>query len=462
MPVNGGIYLSKIIVAGAGHGGIVAAMHLAKEGHSVTIYEKSSEAELGLLQVDAFDTKAMDYAGIPVPEKFRAQKNRITFVPLDKNASPITLPASDDNTALSADRKELVNYLLSLAREAGVKVVFDCETIAPIVLGSRVAGIKTTMGDFFGDLIIDAAGLHSPLRMQLPDFMCIQKELPTYDVIHTYRAYFNRVEGVPEPATNYNIYIKHDGTVGFSWLVTEKEDVDVLIVRFHEISDEDILSSLKELHEENPHMGTTLLKKASYHDIPVRQPLAVFVADGYAAVGDSACMTYPIKGSGISYCLKAGTILANAVKEDKDGLYNAETLWNYEHNFYKEIGFDACRLAVLKTLLPYVTAQEVSDIFEAKIITTDELVMLSSDSLGTLLNKKGLAALKDRVKLLNDFPESKKKLLNMLLWFGKVAVTEPFFPQKYDRKDVMKWNEKLNEAFCEIAFKDEPEITDLF
>ena len=35
--------MSKFIVAGAGHGGVVAAMKLARAGHDVTIFEKSKE-----------------------------------------------------------------------------------------------------------------------------------------------------------------------------------------------------------------------------------------------------------------------------------------------------------------------------------------------------------------------------------------------------------------------------------
>ena len=38
----------KIIVAGAGHGGIVAAYYLALEGYDVTVYEKGKKGKLGL------------------------------------------------------------------------------------------------------------------------------------------------------------------------------------------------------------------------------------------------------------------------------------------------------------------------------------------------------------------------------------------------------------------------------
>ena len=56
--------MSKIIVAGAGHGGIVAAMYLSIEGHDVTVYEKQEKSSVGLDQRDFLDASALDFAGI--------------------------------------------------------------------------------------------------------------------------------------------------------------------------------------------------------------------------------------------------------------------------------------------------------------------------------------------------------------------------------------------------------------
>ena len=50
--------MSKIIVAGAGHGGVVAAIKLAEAGHDVTIFEKSKEGCIGLPQSDVAEKSA--------------------------------------------------------------------------------------------------------------------------------------------------------------------------------------------------------------------------------------------------------------------------------------------------------------------------------------------------------------------------------------------------------------------
>ena len=59
----------KIIVAGAGHGGLTAAALLAKAGFDVTIYERNEEGKLGYDWTDIFDPKALDVVGCPRPEE---------------------------------------------------------------------------------------------------------------------------------------------------------------------------------------------------------------------------------------------------------------------------------------------------------------------------------------------------------------------------------------------------------
>ena len=124
--------------------------------------------------------------------------------------------------------------------------------------------------------------------------MCVNREIQKYDIINTYRGYFNKIPGIPDPETTYNIYLRDNGSVGFSWLVTEEEQIDVLIGRFYEPEEGEILSILQTMHEENPHMGKDLLKCGKYAKIPVCQPLSILVSEGYAAIGDCAFMTVPL------------------------------------------------------------------------------------------------------------------------------------------------------------------------
>ena len=439
--------MAEIIIAGAGHGGLVAAERLAAAGHSVTVFEKNTKENCGLSQTDFFDASAMEIAGIEVPEKWHAPNNQLTFVPLEDDAPSLTLPRSKNGATLAVDRRELFHFLAGRAEAAGVKFCCGVGIQSPIVLGSRVAGIKTDEGDYYGDLIIDACGVHSPLRSALPDFMHIEKSPAQYDCLHTFRACYAKNPSAPDPEDYYKLFLDSDGTVGFSWVITNADCVDVLIVRFPPITVADVEAELAKLRGWNPHIGTTLVSGGSFTDIPVRQPLAVLVADGYAAVGDSAFMTYAVKGSGIAFAVRAGVMLANAVAADSDCLFTADTLWEYQKAFFKEIGFDACRVAILKNLLPYLTAKELSDLFKKGFITSEELEKISSDGRDSLINSGFISLLREKIKLLGGAPEFTSKIVNIIVWLGKFAVTEPMFPNKYDREDVARWAARYTEVF---------------
>lgn len=447
--------MSSIIVAGAGHGGMVAAMKLARLGHTVTVYEKSTLEELGLPHRDTFDEGAMEFAELEIPESWRAPNNIITFVPLGGDDVSVTLPESKNARSLTVERKELIRYLVSLAQEAGVEFVFGDEVIAPVILGSRIAGITARSGTHLADLVIDACGVNSPLRSALPDFTFIQKTPERFDVLHTYRAYYEKVKDAPEPETPYNVLVKDDGTVGLSWLITESDFVDVLIARFEKTELCGFCKPLSELYIDYPCMGKALLRGGKVTDIPVRQPLAVFVADGYAAVGDSAFMTYAVKGSGIAYSIIAGALLAKAVEQDTDCLFNCTTLWEYEKAFFKQIGFEACRTALLKNLLPYLTAKEVSELFASEIVTTQDLEKLRYPSVGSLLSSQMISEVKEKLHRFKGMPTLRKKLLDLVVWFGKLTVIEPTLPSEYERGAVAKWAERYNDFFESIKYVED-------
>ncbi len=442
--------MSEIIVAGAGHGGLVAAWKLAQLGHKVTVYERYARENLGYDQKDPVDSAYFDYAGITYPEEWHAPNNVITLVPIDETVAPVTLPEEKSASTLIVERRELLAFLIDLCEKAGVHFAFGCEVREPVVLGSRIIGIMTSQGIRLADLIIDACGIDSPVRRNLPDFTHVQKELGRFDRLNVYRAYYNRIEGKPDPEHRYYVYVNANGTVGFTWLITEPDSADILIARFGEVTEADIKENLDFVCEKNEHVGRELVRGGKVVDIPVRQPLAVFIADGYAAVGDSACMTIPLKGSGIGYSIKAGSILARAVEADRDGLFNCDTLWKYEREFFHEIGFAACTIALEKNLLPYLTAKDVSDFIASGILTAEELAELNTDKIEYLRKNKIVSTVKNKLKLLNEMPELRNKGLKIVGWFGRVKLVEPLFPTKYDRDDVEKWAEHYNEFFESI------------
>lgn len=447
--------MSEIIIAGAGHAGLVAAMKIANAGHKVTVFERKKREDCGLDQWDYFAESAIEYADIPYPESYRAENNQITFVPLDEDVPSLTMPENRNDRTLKVYRKEFLNRLINLCIDAGVVFEFGVSVFSPVVFGSRIVGVETDKGIYYADLIIDCCGVDSALRKKLPEFTMIEKEYNPFDVLFTFRASFENLRDMPQPENRYNVILKDDGTKGMSWVVTEENEVDILIARFNSFSDEEYVNTLKTLKSLYPHIGEKKLSGGDVTPIPVRQPTAVLVADGYAAAGDSAFMTYAVKGSGIAYSLMAGTMLAEIVNDDEDGLFNCDTLWEYEKRFIKEIGFDACRIAVMKNCLPYISAQEVSDMFRNGLITSKELEYFANIDFQTAIKTKIIQIVKDKIRVLNGNPEFKAKMLAIVVWLGRFSVVEPAFPNRYNRDEVRKWATKYNEFFDSIRKPNE-------
>ena len=434
--------MSEIIVAGAGIGGLISAMKLAGTGHSVTLFEGRKKEDCAHEQIDAFDATAMQYAGIEIPEGYVCPPNQITYYAEDMSLKPLAVPVSETYFNITVDRKKLFNYFLSLAAEAGVKVEFETKVISPLVSGDRVCGVKTDKGDFHCDLLIDSCGIDSPIRQNLPETMMIDKVAGKYDYINSYRVTFDRRTDLPDPEHRYSIYFLSD--YGFIWLITEEDYVDVLIVNMQDISSFNISDLMSKLRQRNPHMGKGKIRNGRFCRIPVRQPLAVFVANGYAAIGDAAFMTAPIKGSGISNSLIAATILTNVINEDNDNEYTVENLWKYEWQYFNETGFNACKQALVKDIIPYLTAEEINEVFSRGLMTSDDLIKIFSKNFSV---PRLVLTLREKIKTINDLPVFRSQLLMLISWMGRFSILDNSLPEKYKKDDVIKWRDKYNSFF---------------
>ena len=442
----------KIIVAGAGHGGIVAAYYLALEGYDVTVYEKGKKGKLGLKQTDSVHLDGFELSGIPVPEDYKVVRTPITFCVPGTDIEPISQVQSDDSYTVEIDRNALYKHLISLAEDAGAKFVYNCEITEPLILGGRVVGIKTNKGDIYADMVIDACGLYSPLRMNLPDFMNITKMPGMHDILHTYRAYFNRLKSAEEPKFKYEVSLIPGDDCGLMWVITHEKTVDVFLGFFKGIDEEKIENCLEILRKDNPHIGQRLLKGGNVVDIPVRQPLAIMVADGYAAVGDSAFMTIPVKGSGIGYAMRAGKLLADCIASDTDGIYDKETLWEYQSKFFEDIGFGACMLAVVKGLFPMLTMDDLEYALGGKLISSEDFSMFGSEAgLGKIITSLKASVIMDKAKKIVGFPDLRKLISTAAKNVAKMKVVESRYKDVYTPENAEKWAKLYNSFFENVS-----------
>lgn len=438
---------NKIIVAGGGHGGITAGMLLAKHGYDVTVYEKNTRENMGHDWTDIFDKKGFTALGLDLPdESLYNLKHDMTFYgPAMETALHQNTPV--DQLEIQMERRDIYNYIIEHAEKAGVKFVYGCEITGAVLFGNRIAGIKTADGEIYADLVIDAAGMNSPVRKSLPHWLGVQNNSIDYEQFYVYRAFWNKTAEVDD-INAFKVLMLHENKLGITWVATEEEHTDVLIGRFKPFDMAEVDRTMASLRKDNDSIGTEMLRGGQFVNIPVRQPLGVLVADGYAAIGDSAFMTVPIIGSGIANSFKAARILADAVIADIDNAFSAETLWKYQTEFYKKIGSGLAPLACVKLMLTRLEGHELDYIFRTGILNADDMTIgADSTNLAAMLGGMAPADIVIKLRGLINNTVVLKKVVRMGLELLRATAVTSAMPKKYDRKAVLKWVKQYNSCF---------------
>lgn len=436
----------KIIVAGAGHGGIAVAAQLAQQGFDVTVYERGAEGTLGYDWTDIFAPGALGIAGISMPpaDKFEYKENMTFYSPnMNKGVRQDVKP---DQLEIKMERRDIYEHLINHAVECGAKFVYECNIEEPILIGSRVVGIKTSLGDFYGDLVIDACGIDSPVRTKLPAGLGIEKRPGEFAQFNVFRAFYNK--GTDEEVEDkYKVCLLPAGNKGVGWIAAEEEYSDLLIGLFDELTEEKVEEISAIFREQNPVLGTELKRGGQFVKIPVRQPLAILVADGYAAIGDSAFMTVPIIGSGIANSLRASKMLADTIIADKCGAFSRDTLWNYQVKYYKYLGSGLAQLACVKLMLTEITPEELDYLFDTGVLTPKELTIgADSTNLMSFINFTPLE-LVDKAKSVIKDPVLLKKIILTGIRIGKVIAVTSIMPRQWSKERVLNWAKQYKACF---------------
>lgn len=436
----------KIIVAGMGHGGLAVAANLAKAGFDVTVYEQKSAGTLGYDWTDIFDPKAFDVAGLPMPDhKLYTYKEDMTFFNPSMTVG-LRQHVPESQREIKMERRDLYAHLIHCAEESGAHLVYDCKVIGPIMTGSRVVGISTELGNFYGDLVIDACGIDSPVRKNLPMHVPIEKNVSRLDRITIYRAFFNRAD-MHEVKDRFKVILFADGICGISWIATEDKYTDLLIGRFENFDMNEAERFADFLRRTNLQLGHKVMRGGQFVQIPVRQPLSVMVWNGYAAIGDSAFMTVPLIGSGIANSLRAARMLADTVLADEYGRYDCETLWPYEVRYFRTLGRGFAPLAAAKRILLKMSPQDIDYFFESGTLNEDNITMTADfHSLFDLipfdpadLLKKGRNICKNKTAL--------KKLLSGAPKIAGAMVASAAVPPHWDEHAVRRWAARYEACF---------------
>ena len=431
----------KIVVIGAGHGGLQAAKELSKNGFEVTLYEKNLPEKVSYDWWDDVEPTVFEELEIELPENSR-KTGRTSFVP-PFSEDAVYIEKEENANEWSIKRNDFVLLLAKSAQEAGAIIKFNTTVENLIIENNEVKGVIVKNEKIFADLVIDSSGIDSVFRKEVAKIFNMTKEIDKNDAFTVYRAFVKAANGENLPKNHKKkVYLKYLGMPGISWCICEPDGlVNILIGRVGEMHESEFKNALSKLKKVNPVISDDIVMGGEFGRIPVRHPLTKMVGKGYVSIGDCAFMTIPLTGSGISNSLRAGQILADEII--KNNSVSVETLWKYQVKYYEEIGAEHFFADYVKRTLLLSDNEDIKYIFESGIITEEDLCNFSS----------GKALKFTPQELILKLSKCMKKsyfvitILSALLKGIKAKNRAMKIPQKYDEEKIKLWQTKVERLF---------------
>lgn len=446
----------NIAVIGMGQGGMVAAYYLAKAGHKVTIYEKEAKDNVSYPWTDDMVVGTYEAVGLPLPPKeIYSQMNTWTWITPDGKTKS-HFPPNPEGYDMSVERHELSMWLAKLCEEQGAKIKYATPVVSLDYINGKFNGIRTEKKVIKADLVIDASGIMSPFRGQVDPKFGIQAMPAKDDYMLGYRAFFKMAEGTDIPSypnSRANMHLKHKGGVGLSWCnMSPKNNVDVLIGRIGGMTMDDVNDMLADLRKEHPMLTEEVVVPGKMIPIGTRYTLSRLVADGYAAVGDSAFMTIPIMGSGIEAAMKNGKILAEVVIDcgKMNKKLTAKNLWAYQEKVFHGNAPLFAAIDVLKRWVLNVDPEVVNWVF-AKVAPTPLVeaithMVIKTGTVGDVVKAalpqlpKSIFELLKRKDILKEIGTTVKDAVKAFIVAYKI-------PGSYNEDAIQAWQEEYEACF---------------
>ena len=322
----------KILIVGAGIGGLVSALCLNKKGYEVEIYEQSEVlSELGAgVQLSPNATRVLDYLKLTddlKPHVFEPRSFQFLNYKTEKIISKreLGLKIQDDFGFPNFDvhRADLQKVLLNKIEEEGIKIFTNMKVI-DVGNEENKAYIKINEEKIKADIVIGADGIHSVVRekifekkessftgnvawrMLIPvDLLPRDLILPDTTVWLGPKKHFVSYHVSGGKNLNCVCLVEQDGWTNESW--SERGNIE----------------DLREVYNGWNQTIETLLKIANpntlyrwaLHDRP---PMKQWSKGRIILLGDAAHPMLPFLAQGAAMAIEDGAVLADCISSYKD------------------------------------------------------------------------------------------------------------------------------------------------
>ena len=430
--------MKKIIVIGAGIGGLYAAKPLSELGYNVTIIEARERLALGYPWYDSVAARTFSDVGLKLPDDVCIPKQVLSYY-APSGEGKIKQP-DRAGKSLDVHREKLIRFLLSRL-EPHCVLRFGERVTSLVIEDGAVKGVVTDKGRLDADLVIDSSGVFSSCRRATPDDFCLNDPLCENDYIIAYREVYSRVDVGKKPAPNVYLY-----PVGLmlAWAKSDPDTggMDVFLGSYKEITAEEKKRALAFLRAHNLCLGETL-RSTRKECVPLRYPLGVLSASGYVVIGNAAFMTKPFCGSGIEISLKAAKALVSVVRGLGDAPFSAENMWKYTLLCAKEFGAYHAAQYVFRQAIECLPPEDLDFLFTSGLFDKGIVAIASLDSRKHMKEVDVRAFYRGLVSAWR-----RKDILAVVKGAFTYALRAYFLtralPGKYDAKKVKEWKTKYD------------------
>lgn len=430
--------MKRIIILGAGLGGLVLANRLKDLDYDILIFEKRTREELGYSWYDSVKPKTFSNIGLDLPSDAIIPK-QVLIMHSPKGEGIIKQPEKSKNS-LDVKRDLLIDTLLSKI-EGKCKIEFESNIDGLVIKNNFVKGVYTKDKEYYADMVIDACGAMSTFRVSTPDAFLMNDEIKGDHILDAYRAYYKKNDITVGQDPNVYIFPKN---VGIAWCkdALEKDALDIIVGNFGELSRKDKDETIDFLVEHNPNLSKSVIF-ARKCKIPVRYPLGKMVANGYACVGDSAFMTTPISGSGIETALASGDFLANLIMERGEGVLSVDYLWKYQLWFMFKFGLKHAMEYVFRVMGYKLNRDDLDWAFSSGLIDEGSVAVLSLDK--ERINEFNPKAIINSINLAKSHKDFIKEFEKMGIAAAKAEAIVMSIPLAYDYESVKSWKNRYDD-----------------
>lgn len=365
-----------VVVVGAGPGGSITAMHLARHGLKVALLEKRQEIGSPKRCGEGLPLTATEIINLGVPPYVIRQpiNGAIVYAP---NGKDVTINMGD-LAGYVIERKELDKFLAYNAAKAGAYVQAKTEVIDVIKENDYIVGVKTRYQNqeytIRAKVVIAADGVESTIARKAG----LNTTNKLIDIESGFQFEMANVK-VRDPMKLELFFGKEISGRGYLWIFPKGDGVANVGIGTAMV-DKSARQLLEEWIESRPDLfGEASIIEVNGGGIPVGGLLDNMVLNGFAVVGDAAHQVNAIHGGGMHEATSAGKILADVVAEAiKKGDVSQEALSPYNKLWWKARGEKLLKVQKLREFFDKLSDDDMNMLADS--LNGDDLLAMAKGS----------------------------------------------------------------------------------